>query len=381
MAEMHNQPTTSQMRDAAAFDCSHAVRLTGREWLVVAAVLLALVIAAPAIWEHFEMFTPDNDHRLPYQLSDDYWLYHRYCRRACEQGKVLIIGDSVIWGHYVRPGQSLTHCLNEISGGDRFANLGVDGIHPVAMEGLIRYYGRDISRQTVLLHLNPLWMSSARHDLQTPKEFHFNHPDLVPQFTVTIPCYRASLAARLGIVARRTIPFCGWLSHVRAVHFQGMSLSAWTIQHPYGNPITAMQSQLPGSASPESSSQTSQARQDVVPQEMEWVGLDSSLQWRFFRRAVALLRQRDNRVFVLVGPFNEHLLTERSRATYAKMKDGIEAWLRENDIPYLIPPALGSESYVDASHPQAEGYALLARTLMESSTFISWLPSPGTAGR
>jgi hypothetical protein len=381
MTQVQSQVNTSDVKHATAFDCSHGVRLTGREWLVVAAVLIALVTGVPAIWRHIETFEPGRDYRLPYSLGNDYWLYHRYCRRACEQGNVLVIGDSVIWGHYVRPEQSLTHCLNELSGGDRFANLGVDGIHPAAMDGLIRYYGRNISRQTVLLHLNPLWMSSTRFDLHTTKEFHFNHPDLVPQLTVTIPCYKASFATRLGIVLRRRIPFCAWLSHIKAAHFQDMSLPDWTIQHPYDNPIEALRSQLPDFASPEPLSATVPSTAPPPLQNLQWVALESSLQWWSFRQVVSLLRGRGNRVFVLVGPFNEDLLTDRSRATYSTMKNAIEAWLQENDIAYLVPPALGPEDYVDASHPQAKGYALLARTLMESSTFTSWATRAGATER
>jgi hypothetical protein len=381
MTKMQSQLSTSGMKDGEAFDCSHCVRLTGRQWLLVAGALLTLVVAAPAVWERIETFQPGGDYRLPYALGDDYWLYRRCCRRACEQSKVLVIGDSVIWGHYVNPDQSLTHCLNELAGGDRFANLGVDGIHPAAMEGLIRYYGQDISQQSVLLHLNPLWMSSPRHDLRTTKEFHFNHADLVPQFTMTIPCYRASLSARIGIAAKREIPFFGWLSHVQAAHFDGLSLSAWTIRHPYGNPFKTTRGPLPDAAAADPPPQASRTHPESSRQETDWVELDDSLQWRFFRRAVGLLRERGNRVFVLVGPFNEHLLDDHSRGVYAEMKEGIEAWLRENDVPSLAPSALDPASYVDASHPHAESYALLARMLMESPAFRSWMPSPRTVER
>jgi hypothetical protein len=33
------------------FDCSHVLRLSGREWLVVAFALLALVGLGPLLWE------------------------------------------------------------------------------------------------------------------------------------------------------------------------------------------------------------------------------------------------------------------------------------------------------------------------------------------
>ena len=106
---------------------------------------------------------------------------------------------------------------------------------------------------------------------------------------------------------------------------------------------------------------------------MAWVDLEGSLQWRFFRRAVRLLQERGNNVFVLVGPFNEHMLTDQNKVIYNKLKDGIEAWMQENRIPYLIPSALPPECYVDASHPPAHGYALLAKTLMESPSFKTFM--------
>ncbi|RPJ25468.1 MAG: hypothetical protein EHM35_15520, partial [Planctomycetaceae bacterium] len=177
------------MDEIAAFDCSHYVRLSGRQWLIVTVALLALIGLGPRIWEHIEGFNPGGDYRVPYELSNDYWLYSRHCSHMCEQGKILVIGDSVVWGHYVEPDRTLSHYLNELSGGDKFANLGADGTHPAALQGLLRYYGVDIHGRTVLLHLNPLWMSSAKHDLQTTKEFRFNHAELVPQFTPRIPCY------------------------------------------------------------------------------------------------------------------------------------------------------------------------------------------------
>ncbi|MBE3135143.1 MAG: hypothetical protein IMZ55_16880, partial [Acidobacteria bacterium] len=107
-------------------------------------------------------------------------------------------------------------------------------------------------------------------------------------------------------------------------------------------------------------------------QSFAWVALDTSLQWRSFRRAVEILRGRGNRVLVLVGPFNEHLLEDASRAVYAGRKRQAEAWLRENGVPCIVPEALPSHLYADASHPLADGYALLARQLFEDNTFLQF---------
>ena len=97
---------------------------------------------------------------------------------------------------------------------------------------------------------------------------------------------------------------------------------------------------------------------------MPWVDLAGSLQWKSFQRTVDILEKRGNSVFVVVGPFNEHLLTDASRVKYSELKRGIEDWLKERKIPYFVPEALPSEQYGDASHPLSAGYALLAKQLV-----------------
>ena len=80
----------------------------------------------------------------------------------------------------------------------------------------------------------------------------------------------------------------------------------------------------------------------------EWVNLDASLQWRAFQRLVKELQSRGNTVFVVVGPFNEHVLAENNRAPYLKLKGEIREWLKQNRIPNTAPETLPSELYADA---------------------------------
>jgi len=326
---------------------SNGVRLSGREWIVVVAIISALFCFGPVIWKLAEKFEPGPDYRLPYELSNDYWLYKRYCRWACSQDKTLVIGDSVIWGHYVPKDNTLSHYLNKIAGQNQFANLGVDGIHPVALAGLLRYYGQDLSDKNVILHFNPLWLSSKKHDLQIEKEFHFDHPKLAPQFFPNIPCYKASYSKRISAVVERYVPFFSWTSHLNKQGGTGFQ------------PVETR----PGWPSHSAAA--------AVAEDLQWVALETSLQWRFFRSSVEILKARGNRVFVLVGPFNEHILQVQSIDTYRKMKSEIETWLKQNNVPYCAPEILPSELYRDASHPLSGGYALLAKYLFENESFRS----------
>ena len=350
---------------------SNCVRLSPREWLIIGIVFSALLYFGPKLWERIEKFEPAPDYRLPYELSSDYWLYNRYCRWACSRYETLVIGDSVVWGHFVSKDNTLSYHLNENAGHNQFANLGVDGIHPAALAGLLKYYGRDIKGTNVLLHFNPLWMSSRKHDLQIDKEFHFNHPKLVPQFTPDIPCYKDSYSRRLSAVVERYVTFLSWTSHLKITYFESMDLPAWTLEHPYENPLKAVTLQLPTFEDDGQNERISWKEKGIAKQDFPWVELETSLQWNFFQRSIEILKARGNSVFVLVGPFNEHMLKGKSIDTYRRMKSEIETWLRRNNVPYYMPEALPSDLYVDASHPLSEGYAMLAKQLFENKSFRS----------
>jgi hypothetical protein len=148
-----------------------------------------------------------------------------------------------------------------------------------------------------------------------------------------------------------------------------MSIPAWTMDHPYENPLRKITFQLPVSVNEPHTKKQSSWKEGGVRQTMEWVDLDKSVHWRSFRRAVEILRERGNEVFVLVGPFNEHLLTDAGLERYRAIKSGIDAWLASQSVPHLVPEVLPSEIYPDASHPFAAGYEMLARKLAEHPFF------------
>src|SRR5439155_18434531 len=93
----------------------------------------------------------------------------------------------------------------------------------------------------------------------------------------------------------------------------------------------------------------------------DWVDLERSLQWRAFQRTLQELRERGNDVFVVLGPFNEAMMSEENRPAYRKLHDGIDRWFSAHQVPHAAPEPLPSALYADASHPLTEGYALLAK--------------------
>jgi hypothetical protein len=349
---------------------SNAVRLTRRDWLVAAMLVVAAFILTPHAWEYMEPLPQGPDVRMPYDLSNDYWLFSRYCGRAAQRGQVIVLGDSVIWGEYVLHDQTLTHYLNAEAGEERYANLGLDGTYPVALAGLVEHYGGAIAGRDVVLHCNLLWTADARHDLRSTKDEPINHTALLPQFTPWIPAYKEDLSRRIGTVVGRNLPFFGWADHLKLAYYDKKDLASWTMEHPYENPLGPIQ---PRRAPPKETLQHEAApwtTRGIERQEFAWVDLAESLQWRFFRQTVETLRRRGNRVFVVVGPFNEHMLTPESLSVYQNRKVAVAAWLTENNVPHVVAAVLPTEFYADASHPLAEGYAAMAKQLMAAEGFF-----------
>ncbi|MCA9271040.1 MAG: hypothetical protein KDA41_21310 [Planctomycetales bacterium] len=358
---------------------SNTLRLDARGWIAVTLLTLATLAALPRMWKRFEPLDDSPDYRIPYAHSNDYWHYQRIAVRAESRQQVALLGDSVVWGEYVPPQQTLSHYLNEQAGADRFVNLGLNGAHPLALEGLTSCYATALRDRPVVVHCNLLWMSSPERDLQVDKETTFNHPHLAPQLLPSIPCYKASLADRMGIVVDRNLEIRGWAQHLRIAYFESQDVPSWTLEHPYDNPLS--QFKLTAATSQE------EARHAAVPwheqgleqQDLPWIELETSLQWQAFRRTIDMLESRGDRVFVVIGPLNEHMLTPLSRARFQQLRVGVETWLRERKTPYMSPAPLPSDEYGDASHPLAAGYERLAHELYGSPEFQDWIKQPETS--
>jgi len=345
------------------FLLSNAVVLSGRQLVFLGLFAAALVLFAPAVWERLEPIPAGADARVPYELSGDYWLWERMAADATSRGRTVLLGDSVVWGQYVGRDGTLSRWLNALAGEERFANLGVDGMHPAALAGLVEHLGGSISGLDVVLSMNPLWLASPGQDLQDGSEEwvnRFNHPGLVPQFFPGIPCYREEVSRRLGLVVQRNLPFSRWTIHLQQAYFDGMAIPDWTIENPSSFPERLLSGRLPDPGDGPRHRPVPWTEAGIGKTDFAWVDLATSFQWARFRRALEVLRGRGNRVLVVVGPFNEHMLTGKGLAGYARIRDGVAAWLSERGIDHVVPPALPSELWADASHPLSEGYRRLA---------------------
>ena len=352
MGDQDRSSADRPLAEQGAIALSNGIRLTGGQWLGLGLFAIVILVFAPSLWRHTERFALEPDYRIPHDLSNDYWLYERFAGLCASHYDTLLIGDSVVWGEYANRQETLAHYLNELAGQERYANLGLDGAHPLALGGLLEFYAESVSGKNVLLQCNPLWMSSRRADLQEENANEFNHPRLVPQFAPSVPAYKAEISPRLGILVERRLPLSNWTAHLQQAYYDRTDIPGWTLEHPYDNPLTPLTRGLP----PLNNSRRHPAepwyRSGIAKQDYPWVDLNTSLQWQAFQGVVGVLQQRGNRVFVLVGPFNEHLLTAESLQRYEQVKATIAAWLREKKIPHALPKPLLSKQYGDARSRQ-----------------------------
>ncbi len=366
------------------------MRLNARHWCVTFAIVITFALLAPRLWKRVEPFPNGPDYRIPYALSNDYWLYHRRLQQITDPDRVLVLGDSVVWGEYVRPDGTLTHFLNQQPGQkDRFVNCGVNGLFPLAMEGLVRDNAAVLHDRKIIVHCNLLWMSSPKADLSAPAEEHFNHSTLVPQFQPRIPSYSADASERMSALIDRKVGYFSWVGHIENCYYDQKSISRWTLEddgqeppnypHARENPLAPLRSGIPTENGPDPLRGPSSPRHKpwnangAKPAEFEWVDLDHSLQWAAFQRTVRFLRSRNNQVLVVVGPFNEHMIAQEQRPIYESMRGKVEDWLTRNGIVGVAPQTLPSELYADASHPLTEGYSVLASELLNDVRFAKAL--------
>ncbi|HLY76067.1 MAG TPA: hypothetical protein VKU80_18255, partial [Planctomycetota bacterium] len=350
------------------------LRLSGREWLAVLTATMGLLALVPALGIRNKAVFLEPDYRMPYSLSHRYRLYQQFTTLASRQYPALLLGDSVIWGQCAPRDRTLSHYLNEEIGSERVANAGLDAMHPIALEGLLEYHAPAIHRKLVFLQFNPFWLMLQGEPSDPGEEALRNRPNLVPRLAAP----RLAAAARvLEASWTRISRMRPWSSWIEGTLDSQLDFLAWSLSHPYESPLGVLRSPLPP---PED---------DYAPRLRPWNwgpgnrSIDGcwpdpvqDRQWQAFERILDRLESRGNRVLVIVGPINEHMLTAAGRRSYRRFTGEVASRLRSRGADYYQPPVLTSESYADICHPLAQGYREFARLLWEhEKDWLAKLPA------
>jgi hypothetical protein len=349
-----------------------ALNLSLRDWLVVTLLVITLIAVLPLI--PFRPRTPalDGDYRIPYALSTRYDLYRRFTNLSATQFPTILVGDSVVWGQTSHRNETLAHYLNELTKQRRYINAGLDGMHPIALAELLEHHAPAIQKKDVILQFNPLWLMIMTSKQKMPDNPLLNRPGLVPRLAADA---KGTYQERLEGAVARLFHGSPLDSLEERITETRVDFLAWTLDHPYESPIRAISSGLPPSEDSYKARMTPWSGTEKAKLDARWPELEKHGQWQAFERVLDLLQERQNRVLVLLGPLNEHMMSVPMRGEYLALKRQIQQRLDARQVLCFVPPALRSEHYTDICHPIGAGYEELARELLRSQS--SWLLGSG----
>ncbi|HNX23189.1 MAG TPA: hypothetical protein PKG60_04025 [Spirochaetota bacterium] len=336
--------------------------------IISISIFLISAAAIPCILPLTDRTLFTGNYRIPFSLGEDYFLYSRYSKQVASGNTIPVIGDSVIWGHYTDNENTIPARLNRLNTKTAFTNMGLDGIHPAAMNGLMNIYTADFKNRKIIAGVNLLWMSSPRHDLTGPVNSEINHKTLLPQIYPEIPSYKPAFEERVSSLITRAIPFFSWIDHIRLTHFAEKSFYLWTMENPHRSLLEYFSHKEETYMIPDGMQPAKMQEQNI-----DWVTTDKSLQWKFMVDTLLSLKKQGNEVAALITPFNTYMMTEKSRKEYFSILAEMEWILRENGITPVIPLILDKKYFADSSHPTAEGYKLIAEDLMKNREFLDFI--------
>lgn len=336
--------------------------------LISFSILLSAAAVIPYALPLTDRSSFTGDYRIPYSMGEDYFLYKNYSKQISLEKTIPVIGDSVIWGHYTGSSETLTAQLNRLNTKIKFTNMGLDGIHPAAMNGLMNQYSTKFKNRKIIVGVNLLWMSSPRHDLTGPVNSEINHKILLPQFFTKIPSYQPSFEEKVSSLTTGAMPLFSWIDHIRITRFAEKSFYLWTMENPHENIMKYFSRNNVGFKIPEGMQPEKMQEQNI-----EWVKTDKSLQWRFMIDTLTSLKDNGDEVAALITPFNTYMMTEKSKTEYFAILAEMEWILREKGITPVIPLIPGKKYFADSSHPTAEGYKLIAEDMMKNREFLEFI--------
>ncbi len=208
-----------------------------------------------------------------------------------------------------------------------------------------------------------------------------------PTWTDGVPLWDPEFNTVAGWLLDRHVPYYDWTTHLKMVYFEGRSIESWMLANPEANPVGQFHVRTdrwdessprrwffarPTEFEPDRPD-TPWTGRGIEIEDFPWIPLEQSFQWRCTRHMIETLRARSGQLLVVIGPYNEHLLTEASRQRYRRRLHQARTWIEAQGIPCVVPEVLPSELYADASHPLAKGYRLLAQRLLADETFRRWV--------
>jgi len=234
------------------------------------------------------------------------------------------------------------------------------------MNGLIENFSADLKNKKIIVGFNLLWISSLKHDLSGEPETNINHKKLLPQIYPKIPAYNPDTEDRLSAIISRTAPFT-WIEHIKMQCFKENNFYLWTMEHPHNSIIDYFAGSSVDYTPP------SVMRSDPNSQNIDWVEIEKSIQWRFMLRTVDRLKKNGNDIIVLITPFNTYMLTAQSRERYYSIVSRIRKDLSIIDIDSIAPEIHEKKFFADSSHFTAEGYKTIAESLLANDEFMRFI--------
>jgi hypothetical protein len=342
-------------------------------------ILITIIIAAVMALTYILPLTIDYDftenYRIPHSMNEDYYLYKKYSKHVSSTDLIQVIGDSVIWGHYVDKDNTLTAHLNKtVEAIDpdlphkKFMNMGLEGIFPAAMTGLIEKFSAGLKNKKIIVGFNLLWISSSKHDLSGEAENNINHKRLLPQVYPKIPAYNPNIEERLSAIISRSMPLI-LIEHIKMNRFREKNFYLWTMDHPHNSIINYFS----GTSSDIYSPPPVMKLDHTDKQNINWTDLDKSVQWEFMLKTLIRLKKNKNDIFILITPFNTYMITDESSNKYYSIISNIREELTGIGMNFIIPEIHEKNFFADSSHFTSEGYRFIAESILNNDEFKKFI--------
>ncbi|MBT4484656.1 MAG: hypothetical protein HOC71_13375 [Candidatus Latescibacteria bacterium] len=365
---------------SSSISVSNSMVLSVKEWIITICLCVVICLVIYHGWSSWEYYEPGQDHRETCwaELQSDYWAYMRWCRYAKEHYDALLIGDSVFWGQEVRNDETISHYLNEFHGKEVFANAANDGLFMAGINGIVTHYGDDLDNTNIILQFNPLWLASKQRDLRGEKKSNYHHPRLIPQLDSRITYYH-NLNTRLGYLLEHYCRVFPFVRHLMANYFENKSVSGWIMEHPYRNPFASITFEAAPVMAESQGRSLDWMTKEIKVSDYPFVEISESIQFECFVNAIKKLSKNNSRVFILLGPFNHHMLTPESRERLFDMMDDVKKVFDDMGYPYFdtLKINLPSNTFADTCHLLKDGHIILAREIIKDTRFQQWLKGVG----